>query len=135
MKQHCIWDYGKSHLDELINTLYSKGNKMSDYSSYSGNDDFYKYLWNAMYSNTSYAFPPKAEDFVPDHVIFNDRTTVVIWKDGSKTIVRCADNEPLIEEVGFAECVVKKLYGSRANFLRIVENAYRQPPKKEKNEQ
>ena len=78
--------------------------------------------------------PKKDFDPVPEQVIFNNRTTVVIWKDGSKTIVKCAEGEPFIEEVGFAECVVKKLYASRANFLRIVENAYRQPVKKAKDE-
>jgi hypothetical protein len=106
---------------------------MVDFSGYADDNNFKNYLWNVVYSNISSTLPPRVEDFVPDHVIFNDRTTVVIWKDGSKTIVRCADNEPFIEEVGFAECVVKKLYGSRANFLKIVENAYHQPPKKEKD--
>lgn len=108
-----------------------KGNMMVTYSSCPNNTWYY-----AVHSVTGglLAPPNKKDDYVPDHVIFNDRTTVVIWKDGSKTIVRCADNEPFIEEVGFAECVVKKLYGSRANFLKIVENAYRQPPKKVKDE-
>jgi hypothetical protein len=114
-----------------MQNTFRKGNKMVTFSNYSSNDTW-SFNWR-LFGNCS-NLPPTKKDFMPDHVIFNDRSTVVIWKDGSKTIVRCADNEPFIEEVGFAECVVKKLYGSRANFLKIVENAYHQPPKKVKDE-
>jgi hypothetical protein len=73
------------------------------------------------------------EDYVPKQVIFNDRTTIVIWKDNSKTVVRCADGEKFSEEIGLAEAIVKKLYGgNRSKFLRLVEGAYRQPEPKKK---
>ena len=62
------------------------------------------------------------------------KTTVVLWKDGTKTIVKSAENEDFIPEVGFAEALAKKIYGSRSAFLRVVENAYYQPVKKEKVE-
>ena len=75
-------------------------------------------------------------DFIPKQVIFNPPCTVVYWRDGTKTIVRCAKNETFVEEYGFAAAVLKKLYGTRADYLRIVENAYRQPQydKKKKTE-
>jgi hypothetical protein len=76
---------------------------------------------------------PYVEDYVPKQVIFNDRTTIVVWKDNSKTIVRCADGEKFSEEIGLAEAIVKKLYGgNRSKFLRLVEGAYRQPEPKKK---
>ena len=85
---------------------------------------------------SSYTFSPKyVEDYVPKQVIFNDRTTVVIWKDNSKTVVRCAEGEKFSEEIGLCEAIVKKVYGgNRSKFLRLVEGAYRQPePKKKSN--
>jgi len=87
-------------------------------------------------NSTSVSFEIKSryvEDYIPKQVIFNNRTTVVIWKDNSKTVVRCAEGEKFVEEIGLAEAIVKKLYGgNRSKFLRLVEGAYRQPENKKK---
>lgn len=60
-----------------------------------------------------------------ERVIFNPPATIVYWKDGSKTIVRCSNDE-FSEEFGFAMACVRKLYGSRNNFKAQYENAQRQ---------
>ena len=62
----------------------------------------------------------------------DSKTTIVLWKDGTKTVVKSSENEEFIPEVGFAEALAKKIYGSRSAFLRVVENAYYQPAKKDK---
>lgn len=43
-------------------------------------------------------------------VIFNDPATIVIWADGSKTVVKVHD-EPFDEEKGLAMAILKKLCG------------------------
>ena len=68
--------------------------------------------------------------YIPTKVIFNGTTTICHWNDGSKTIVKCADDEKFIPEVGVAEATMKKIYGTRMAFLRVVKNAYVQPEKK-----
>jgi len=57
------------------------------------------------------------------------KTTVVIWHDDSRTIVKCADGEDFVPEVGFAMALVKKTFPNRSDFLRMIEKAYYQPVK------
>lgn len=49
----------------------------------------------------------------PEKVIFNDPATIVFWKDGTKTVVKCMEGDTYNPEVGLAMCVCKKLYGSK----------------------
>lgn len=43
-------------------------------------------------------------------VIFHDPATIVIWKDKTKTVVKCHD-EPFDREKGLAMCIAKKVLG------------------------
>jgi hypothetical protein len=76
----------------------------------------------------------KKQNIVPEvkQLIFREdsKTTIVIWKDNTKTIVKSSQDEEFIPEVRFAEALAKKIYGSRNAFLRVVENAYHQPVRK-----
>lgn len=58
------------------------------------------------------------------NVIFNPPATIVLWDDGTKTVVKCHDGE-FSEEFGFAMAVMRKLYGTRSGFLAQIRNAYR----------
>lgn len=49
----------------------------------------------------------------PERVIYNDPATIVFWKDGTKTVVKCMEGDTYNPEVGLAMCVCKKLYGSK----------------------
>lgn len=69
---------------------------------------------------------------IPEKIIYNDRTTIVYWKDGTKTTVTCADGETFYEENGFLAALAKKIFGGRNPYLKFVEKGYRQPKKKEK---
>lgn len=55
--------------------------------------------------------------FVIDKVIFNPPATIVFWKDGTKTVVKCKEGEEFSEWAGIALCLAKKLYGP--NFHKI----------------
>lgn len=44
-------------------------------------------------------------------VIFNDPATVVIWDDGTKTVVKCSLGDTYSEWSGLAFCICKKLMG------------------------
>lgn len=76
-------------------------------------------------SNT---LPPTLE---AEQVIFNPPATIVYWKDGTKTVVRC-DNDEFSEEFGFAMACVRKVYGTRNQFKAQYKNALRPYLKKEK---
>lgn len=52
-------------------------------------------------------------------VIFNDPATIVIWGDGSKTVVKCQNGEKFDKEKGLALCYMKKMLGNKSNFNNV----------------
>lgn len=52
------------------------------------------------------------------NVIFNNPATIVVWDDGTKTVVK-AENEPFDPEKGLAMCIVKKALGNKGNYYDI----------------
>lgn len=51
-------------------------------------------------------------------VIFNDPATIVMWEDGTKTVVK-ANNEPFDKEKGLVMAICKKVYGNKGNFNNV----------------
>jgi hypothetical protein len=54
--------------------------------------------------------------FAIKRVYFNNPVTVVIWEDGTKTIVRCQEGDVYSKETGLALCIAKKALGNKSNF-------------------
>lgn len=52
-------------------------------------------------------------------VIFNDPATVIIWKDGTKTIVRAGEGEGYDPEKGLAMTIAKKALGNQGNYYNV----------------
>lgn len=50
------------------------------------------------------------------NVIFHDPATIVFWSDGSKTIVKCQDDDIFDPEKGLAMAISKKVLGNKSNF-------------------
>lgn len=53
------------------------------------------------------------------NVIFNDPATIVLWSDGTKTVVKCQDGDVYSEEVGLAMAISKKALGNQGNFNNV----------------
>ena len=53
-----------------------------------------------------------------NRVVFNDPATIVIWNDGSKTVVK-ASNEPFDPEKGLAMAIAKKALGNKGNYYKV----------------
>lgn len=51
-----------------------------------------------------------------DRVIFNYPVTIVVWKDNTKTVVKCSENDQYDEETGLALCIAKKALGNKGNW-------------------
>lgn len=66
----------------------------------------------------------------PIKIIYNNKTTVCYFKDGSKEIVHCAEGEEFVKEVGVMSCIMKKLFATRNEFKRLVNSGYTQPTEK-----
>lgn len=63
-----------------------------------------------------WSISPYRRDPKIEKVIFNDPATIVIWSDGSKTIVKCQPGDVYSKELGLAMCISKKFLGNKGNF-------------------
>ena len=52
----------------------------------------------------------------PKQVIYNDPATIVLWDDGSKTVVKCHPDDVYDPEKGFLLCCAKKLMGNKGRY-------------------
>ena len=52
-------------------------------------------------------------------VIFNDPATIVLWSDGSKTVVKCDPDDVFDPEKGLATACMKKLFGNKGYYNDI----------------
>lgn len=59
-----------------------------------------------------------------EQVIFNDEsaTTVLIWKDGEKTIVRCGQGETFDRYTGFMAAICKRLFGGTTTAKKLMNS-------------
>lgn len=49
-------------------------------------------------------------------VIFNDPATIVFWSDGTKTVVKCGENDEYDPEKGLAMAIAKRALGNQGNY-------------------
>jgi hypothetical protein len=59
--------------------------------------------------------PPRS--MTPKTVIFNPPATIVLWKDGTKTTVKCDETDRYIPVLGLALCYMKKSLGNTSREL------------------
>lgn len=52
------------------------------------------------------------------NIIFNGPATIVMWTDGTKTVVKCHD-EDFDKEKGLAMAICKKVMGNKGNYYKI----------------
>ena len=91
------------------------------------NDDFLdamRYYYNdiAIVENNSESIELRID--IPgmiDRVIFNDPATIILWKDGSKTVVKRSYDDIWDSEKGFCMAIIKKLYGNTSFIKRFME--------------
>lgn len=54
-----------------------------------------------------------------DKVIFNDPATIILWKDGTKTVVKCSEDDTYNPEMGMAMAIAKKALGNKGNYCKV----------------
>lgn len=52
-------------------------------------------------------------------VIFNPPATIVLWQDGTKTVVKCQEGDLYSKRMGLALCIAKKTLGNTGNYNDI----------------
>lgn len=71
------------------------------------------------YQGTGVAYGKIPEPLAIKNVIFNDPATVVMWNDGTKTVVKCQPGDIYSKETGLALCIAKKYLGNKGNFNEV----------------
>ena len=51
-------------------------------------------------------------------VIFNNPATIILWNDGTRTVVKCNERDTYDPEMGFAMAISEKVLGSYTGFKR-----------------
>ena len=79
---------------------------------------------------TGYRYVDEGESYLPaiQKVIFNDPATIVIWADGTKTVVKC-DCELYDPEKGLAMAISKKALGNNGNYYETFKKWVPEKPK------
>lgn len=49
-------------------------------------------------------------------VIYNKPATIVFWNDGTKTVVKCSEEDVYSPEVGLVTAIAKKFFGNVGNY-------------------
>ena len=78
--------------------------------------------------------------FAIKNVYYDGTTTVVLWEDSTKTVVKCQPGDIPNPEHGLAMAIIKKLCGNKSSFnnvftewLPVMEKSKRKANKKKKD--
>lgn len=52
-------------------------------------------------------------------VIFNNPATIILWADGTKTVVKCKDGDKYDKQTGFLMCYLKGIVGNKTLLKEI----------------
>jgi hypothetical protein len=55
-----------------------------------------------------------------EKVIYNDPATIVFWADGTKTVVKCGEEDIYDYQTGLLMCIAKKAFGNKGSFNDIL---------------
>ena len=58
-------------------------------------------------------------DSMIQRVIFNPPATIVFWRDGSKTVVKCGENDIFDPEKGLAMAISKRAFGDNRDYYEV----------------
>ena len=53
-------------------------------------------------------------------MIYSGPKTIILWTDGTKTIVSCGEGESYDHYTGFCAAVTKKLFGSTSHAKKVL---------------
>lgn len=97
---------------DLSDIAIYAANKLND------NQDFKPAPWNHNISNHRITTTPNPDRIIPEikDVIFNGPATIVLWKDGTKTVVKAQEGEIIDYEKGIAMAIAKRMLGNKGSY-------------------
>ena len=122
--------YGERYIKEAVDHIMKKlgGEDEIMPVEYSANNGkFYiefmgqRHEINGIHEVKDISAPKKPMSVDVDHIIYNNPATIVFWKDGTKTVVKCMEGTTFNPYYGFVCALAKKVYGSNSLINRIVD--------------
>ena len=105
----------RGHSFETIkNKIKEKVRKEENKMPTSYTSNIFKSLDNLTFTWT-YNTPKFDKNEIKD-VIYHNPATIIFWKDGTKTVVKCQEGDTYNPELGLAMCIIKKLSGNKGNY-------------------
>lgn len=115
MKNHETYLVQKEMYRHMLNSVYGL-NRPDDVP----NDAVKEYIMNDIIAtNEMFNRTREYNRFRIKKVIFNDPATIVLWKDGTKTVVKCQENEVFDPEKGLAMAMCKKMLGNKYEYYNV----------------
>ena len=112
----------------LYDRIYRWGNNMRKGNKPMSSD--VKKILNSIYGRENamrkgYIYRPSKENnsMVPNQIIFNPPATIVFWKDGSKTVVKCAEGEKFDPYTGFCYAFTEHFLGSISRIKKLCKKS------------
>jgi hypothetical protein len=125
-EQHDLRHNNKSLKDlekQLLNSIYGKNGLVINPNYGYLTDIFVNYKDTDMTisqellpKTNPYTNNPKIKD-----VIFNNPATIVFWSDGTKTVVKCQEDDIYDPEKGLAMAISKKFFGNKGNYCNEIK--------------
>ena len=113
-------------LDTLINVVNAYDYPYTTTTTYPPKRNSYMtftggVLYVDKYDKTGIAFKNgKPAGLEIEKVIFNEPATIILWNDGTKTVVK-AQNEPFDKEKGFVMACLKRILGNDNTFNKEIK--------------
>lgn len=57
---------------------------------------------------------------IPKKIIYSGPATIVLWADGTKTVVKCAKHDTWDFQAGFLWALAEKVYGNRSQVEKVI---------------
>lgn len=111
LDKHAINTHNRTYyLDSIANGVFNNLEKLLEIERYNSK------ISRPTFSNL---LAYRLEKPTIKRVVFNDPATIVFWKDGTKTVVKCSDGDTYSKESGLAMCFMKKMHGNDNGYHRV----------------
>ena len=108
--EECVHSHGENHRDDAVDALAYCTHDIQSVRHYR------EIIKNNNYNQVN----QKQLKLNIRKVIFNDPATIVFWLDGTKTIVKKADDESWDPEKGLAMAIIKKYFRTKKEINKII---------------
>lgn len=78
--------------------------------------------WQDLFDLIEYGGKLNVNRLIPDKIIKNGRATIVLWPDGTKTVVKLAEGDVPSDYAAFTAALAKKVYGSNSRIKAILRD-------------